>query len=195
MINTVKGAEQLALKLLADQPNRLRHVKGVAKHMAEWLAYVGESGKVYELHMQIAWLHDIGYSTLLNTEDFHAVDGFEYLKQQGWDYPVYMGVLIHSFSYDLAKYIKPQLQEVYVVQEQVDYIQRYPDFFKYITLVDLHTSPTGGFVTFEDRRTDILSRYGDSPVTWHIYEVADTLKAVAHETDFEGFAREMVQRN
>lgn len=190
MKNTIAGAERLARQLLADQPTRLRHVEGVVRHMEDWLHYVGETGKVYELHMQIAWLHDIGYSESLNKEGFHAVDGYRYLKEQGWDYPVYIGVLLHSYSHELAQHLKPQLVNLYDTQELLDYIARYPNFFTYITLVDLHTSPTGEFVTFEARRADVYERYGAHPIAWHIYEIEDSLRDMAFEVDFHKFARE-----
>ena len=35
-----------------------------------------------------AWLHDIGYGSLLRDTGFHPIDGAQYLRRKGWPKPV-----------------------------------------------------------------------------------------------------------
>lgn len=116
--------------------DRLKHSLAVANKMKEIVE--NESNK-YSFDSDAAFvlglLHDIGYA-FSNNPNEHAIIGGKILKEQGYKYwkeVFYHGVL--QFEYQSLE-------------------------LNLLNYVDLMTSPTGEYITIQERIEDISKRYG-----------------------------------
>lgn len=183
-VNTVKGAQAAVESLLANDPQRLQHTAGVVRHMEQWLEQTNATEEECSILLQIAYLHDIGYSEKFKFADFHPFDGFTYLKENEWDKRLIRVILHHSYARELAELTHPELILVYKsypIRSEEE--QRWLDI---ITLIDLHTSGKGELVSFEDRKEDVAMRYGDHPVTRHLEQITPQFHALMERYEFRG---------
>lgn len=135
-------SSQLA-KFLSKSSNRYHHTLGVVRSMKNLLSY----------------LHDIGYSPKLTQFHFHPLDGVIYAAQRNFPKPVVATVLFHSCAYELAK-VENHSQIISIYQEHLPLLdQQDHKFIDWVTYCDLHTSPTGEKITFQERFEEILHRY------------------------------------
>ena len=150
------AARELAARLLASDPNRLRHVTRVAAQAARYARTVDPRRR--DALIAAAWLHDIGYVPALRDTGFHPVDGARYLRARGWPEEVCALVAHHSGArYIAAEHgIDEALSDFTFVEDEVT---------DAVTLADQTSSPTGHTVMdVEDRMRDMLDRHGpDSP--------------------------------
>jgi hypothetical protein len=105
-----------------------------------------------------AWLHDIGYAAEIGHTRFHPLDGARHLHVAGWPELVVNLVAHHSGARFEAheRGLAAQLDEFPLVEG--------PTMDALIT-ADLTTGPDGQQLSFDDRITDILTRYPpDNPV-------------------------------
>lgn len=105
-----------------------------------------------------AWLHDIGYSPEIGHTRFHPLDGARYLRDEGWPEIVVNLVAHHSGARFEAKQrgLADKLAEF-----------PFPDgpLLDALAFADLTTGPAGEPLTYDERISEILSRYPeDDPV-------------------------------
>jgi len=82
--SVIAEARALAKKLLRKGlPERWLHTQGVASRAAELASTVPAGDR--SMLIAAAWLHDIGYATVLQDTGFHPLDGGLYLRAHGWD--------------------------------------------------------------------------------------------------------------
>lgn len=92
----VPAAEALTRRLLDENPSRLDHSAGVAARARTLTSTVASDDR--DILVAAAWLHDIGYSTLVRQSGFHPLDGAHYLRRHGWPIVVCDLVAHHSGS-------------------------------------------------------------------------------------------------
>jgi HD domain-containing protein len=75
-------ASMLAQYLLEPLPDRWLHTVAVALRAHQLAVTVNPIDR--PVLLAAAWLHDIGYSPLVQDTGFHPLDGARYLEQHGW---------------------------------------------------------------------------------------------------------------
>jgi hypothetical protein len=129
--------------------NRWIHVQAVGS-TAELLA--SDTGRVPDVVVAAAWLHDIGYAPAVRSSGFHPVDGASFLA--GQDAP---GELVSLVAYHSgATY---EAEERGSVAKLTAFDKPDQHNLDVLTLVDMSTSPVGRRVAVQDRLDEILSRY------------------------------------
>lgn len=151
----VHDAHDLAEILLSELPQRWHHSAGVARR-AERLAGTvppGDAG----LLVAAAWLHDIGYSTVVRTSGFHPLDGARYLTAHGW--PTRLAGLVAHHSEALAVARVRGLEH-----ELAAFPRERSAVADALAYADQTVGPSGRRMSIEQRLTDMLRRHGpDSP--------------------------------
>lgn len=148
-------AQQLSRRLLATNPERMRHTAAVAARAAS-LAGAVDDGDV-NLLVAAAWVHDIGYSQALRETGFHPLDGARFLESLGWDPRLCGLVAHHSGSRFVAAVmgLDSALSEFPFVQDAVS---------DALTIADQTVGPNGRRLTLDERLRDMLEWHGpESP--------------------------------
>ena len=153
----VGWAVAIARELLdvpAFRDRRWRHVQAVGA-LAERIAPAfGADGSTL---VAAAWLHDIGYAEGLRHTGFHPLDGADELVRRGVSLRVACLVAHHSGAVNEAS-----------LRGLSDRLAAYADGSGAIRdalwACDMTTGPTGHGVDFEERLSEICSRYGRSHV-------------------------------
>lgn len=174
---TVQQAKKLMLYFLNENTKRKNHTLRVVENLKELLVEKGlQDTEVYYLLLEAGYLHDIGYSSKLNKENFHPYDGFIYLQEQNYSDAVNYLVLHHTYSKLL--YNMSNKNTVLDIIYQKNPIQsNYETLLSCLSLADMTSSPTGEKITLNERVEDIAFRYGnDSPITKHAYIVKSKLE-------------------
>jgi hypothetical protein len=152
--------ENLLGQYLPQRENRYKHILGVVERMKECLNQIHIDESLKPQLIQAAYLHDIGYSTKLNVHHFHPLDGAIFAQSAGFSKPVIAAVLFHSGAYESVKATRPDLDSIYTHNNQL-LDEQDQLFIRLVTYCDLHTSPTGEKISFEERIRDIVNRYGE----------------------------------
>ncbi|MGW0247966.1 HD domain-containing protein [Nocardia goodfellowii] len=163
-------AERVARDKLRDQPRRLKHVEGVARHAGRVADLVGDP----ELLVAAAWLHDIGYANELATTGFHPIDGALFLEGQGA--PARLCALVANHS---CARIEARNRDVVI---------EWPDEHSAVRdalwWADMSTTPTGEATDIPSRLTEVRNRYGPNHVVSRsIAEAAPELLAAGARTE------------
>lgn len=145
---------------MAPLGRRWSHVRGVAARADELSCAV--SAWDADRLVAAAWLHDIGYSPEIGRTRFHPLDGARYLREEGWPVIIVNLVAHHSG----ARY---EAEQRGLCAELADY--PFPDgpVLDALVTADLTTGPSGERLTYDERISEILSRYPvNDPVhqTW-----------------------------
>lgn len=146
----VDDAAQLAENLVGELGNRWRHVQAVAARARELADAVPEPDQ--DTLAAAAWLHDIGYSPEIGHTRFHPLDGARYLKSEGWPTDIVNLVAHHSGA-------RFEAQERGLATELSEFPHVDTPTSDALAAADLTTGPTGKRVTYEERITEILTRY------------------------------------
>ena len=149
-------ATDLARRMHADQPRRLRHVLAVGATCRELADRLGLAPRWRDLITSAGYLHDLGYSPAIAATKFHPLDGARYLRAAGWE-PAARLVAYHSAARYQARLIGLSLAEFLpmrgLLRDLLDY-------------ADLRRGPDGQWMTPEERLAEIVERYGpESPVS------------------------------
>jgi len=163
--------------LRLEWPRRWKHVVGVSRRGREVFGPVLDDSTTSLLEVA-GLLHDIGYSSRLQDTGFHPIDGARYLRSIGYDRRVVNLVAHHSFAYHKAQFrgLGPVLVDEFPKDPDVPHDE--------LCFLDLTTSPSGGFVTVEDRLVDIQSRYGHGSAMYDFVEVfGDELRSVVRRME------------
>lgn len=94
------AAAELASRLLASTPDRLRYTQGVATQAEFVSTCLGPDQAA--LLVAAAWLHEIGYAAEVQDTGFHPIDGARYLEGRRWPAEIANLVAHHSGSRFLA---------------------------------------------------------------------------------------------
>jgi hypothetical protein len=139
---------------MAGQPERLAHLLVVADQVrksAEWILKLHPG---IQLDPQLAYcaalLHDIGYASCARSSTFHPYDGYIFLMSQGFtDLAEVIGG--HSSAPEEAEMCGYESAEV---SERLE--------AKLVTYWDMQVQQGGALVSYEERLSDIVERYGEN---------------------------------
>ncbi len=147
----VAEARELACRVLAGNPERIRHSAAVAARAASLRGAVADSDA--DLLVAVAWVHDIGYSTALRDTAFHPVDGARFLRSIGWTPLLCSLVAHHSGSRFVAAMngMGAALAEFEFLQDPLS---------DALTVADQTIGPNGLPLSIEERMQDMLERHG-----------------------------------
>lgn len=148
-------AAKMATSLMSSMGDRWAHVQA-AGATAESLAKSG--GRVPDLVVAAAWLHDIGYAPGVRSTGFHPLDGARFLAGQAAPSQLVSLVAYHTgaafeaeergLTDGLGRFARPNERDLDL-----------------LTFVDLTTGPTGQRVNVRERLDEIIERYSeDDPV-------------------------------
>jgi putative nucleotidyltransferase with HDIG domain len=158
-------AEALAQALLATElPRRWQHSVGVAEQAVRLAAAGGFAG---DLLVAAAWLHDIGYSSLLVDTGFHPIDGARHLRGLGADERVVNLVAHHSCAR-----IEAGLRGVDALLKQ-EFPQDVSLPHDELCFCDQTTGPNGEVLDVTERLAEIRTRYEDGHVVRQFVDVAE----------------------
>ena len=169
MTNLVMWARELSAARMADPlPRRWRHVQAVAAKAENLRPVMADDA---DLLVASAWLHDIGYSSSVQDTGFHPLDGARYLKRMGAEDRLCRLVANHSGASHEA-----------MLRGLAGELAEFPDERSLardaLWYCDMTTSPVGRPVTFDERLTEIKSRYGDEhPVPRGITAAANEIRS------------------
>jgi predicted hydrolase (HD superfamily) len=148
---SVVDAEELARELLAPLPNRWAHVQAVAAR-ADGLtpAIVGEAER--QLLVVAAWWHDLGYSPKLRDTGCHQIDGARYLAAEG--YPDRLVALVaHHSAATCEANERGHLADLEVWPREESPVA------DALWMADMTTGPRGEELAYDERLSEILTRY------------------------------------
>src|SRR5699024_10000495 len=159
-MDLVKQARNLSEQLVAPLGRRWLHIQAVAERASELGSAV--TAEQQDILLAAAWLHDIGYAPDIALTGFHPLDGARYLAQEGWPDEIVNLVAHHSGA-------RFEAEE----RGFTDALATFPfednPLLDALCAADLTTGPDGSRLTYEQRISEILSRYSeDDPVhrTW-----------------------------
>lgn len=143
----VAKARGLAEELLAEIPERLAHVGGVARVAAMQFS-------VAELDALIAaaWLHDIGYAPTIADTGFHPLDGARYLQIIRYPDLVVSLVAFHSEA-------MVEAEERGLLAELLEFALPPVHLLDALTFADMTTGRDGSPSSIDDRLGEVFSRY------------------------------------
>lgn len=148
---SVTDAEELARELLEPLANRWAHVQAVAARAdGLTLAIAGEDDR--RLLVVAAWCHDVGYSPGLRDTGAHQIDGARYLAQEG--YPDRLVALVAHHSAATCEAAERELSAELAVWPREE-----SPVADALWMADMTTGPRGEELAYDDRLSEILSRY------------------------------------
>jgi hypothetical protein len=145
----------LAGGLLAPLGDRWRHVQAVAAAAREVSAAVDPDER--DLLVTAAWLHDIGYAPQIGHLRFHPVDGARYLESLHAPHRLCALVAHHSCA-------RIEAEERGLSAELAPWELETSAVMDALCMADMTTGPQGQRLTFDERITEICSRYGEGTV-------------------------------
>ena len=145
------AAQTLARELLEPLGNRWAHTQGVAARAHELMPAVTPM-QDRQLLVVTAWWHDLGYAPSLRDTGCHQIDGARYLAREGYPERLVALVAHHSAATCEAtqRGLLPQL-EVWP-REQSPVADA-------LWTADMTTGPRGQALTYDQRLSEILTRY------------------------------------
>lgn len=140
----------------ADQPERLRHILGVAERVRQSAREINARRQYGAVDETVAYcaalVHDIGYLPLARDTGFHPLDGYRFLCAHGAA-ELARRIVAHSSSPEEARLRGLSLPEG--TEDLAAHL---------LTYWDVRVKQGGEVVTYEERRRDILDRYGEESV-------------------------------
>ncbi len=171
MSELILAARDLVGRVLQEDPERLHHCAGVAARAQALAATVPPSAA--DTLIAAAWLHDIGYASLLRDSGFHPLDGAQYLRREGWPKPVCDLIAHHSGSRFVARVrgVDDRLREFAFVEDAVS---------DALTVADNTAGPDGIVMSLDARLREKRRRHGpNSPNARANPERDDYIRAAA----------------
>jgi hypothetical protein len=148
---SVADAEELAEGLLASLPDRWAHVQAVAAR-ADGLTPAIDTEDDRQLLVVSAWLHDLGYSPVLEDTGCHQIDGARYLTAEG--YPDRLCALVAHHS--AATF---EAEERGLLAELKTWPREESPVADALWTSDMMTGPRGEELHYDERLSEILNRY------------------------------------
>jgi HD domain len=151
----VELAADRASALLASSGNRWLHVQGVVERACQISGIFNEEDQIYLI--AAAYLHDIGYSPVLNKTSFHPLDGAHYALEFFHDERLASLVAHHSEALFEARLrgVEQALKGFPREQSAVAHT---------LTYCDMTTSASGTAISFQERITEIFNRYSEQDI-------------------------------
>lgn len=146
----VDRAQLVASERLADMPERLAHVGGVARAVQS----VGLQLMPEQCARLVAaaWVHDIGYAHSIAKTGFHPLDGAVFLRDH--DFPVLLVSLVAFHSGSVV-----EAEERGLAEQLSAFAPPPSELLDLLTFADMTTGPDGSEVDAGDRVAEILNRY------------------------------------
>ena len=120
-----------------------------------------KSKKDTEELLELAKLHDIGYSEKVKDTGFHPYDGYKYISGFVSD-DILNGVLLHTNARELSEYCTDsKIRNFYKLMGRRFLLTRRMFFIEAITYCDITTDSKGNKVTISKRLEEINQRYGE----------------------------------
>jgi hypothetical protein len=172
---SVTDAERLARELLEPLVNRWAHVQAVAAR-ADGLtpAIAGEDDR--QLLVVAAWWHDLGYAPDLRDTGAHQIDGARYLEREG--YPARLVALVAHHSAATCEAAERGLSAELAVWPREE-----SSVADALWMADMTTGPRGEELAYDERLSEILSRYErDSVVGRSMLAAEPSIRAAIDRT-------------
>ena len=148
---SVADAGELARELLASLPDRWAHVQAVAAR-ADGLTPAIEDDDDRQLLVVASWLHDLGYSPVLEDTGCHQIDGTRYLTAEG--YPDRLCALVAHHS--AATF---EAEERGLLAELETWLREESPVADALWMADMMTGPRGEELHYDERLSEILNRH------------------------------------
>lgn len=147
----VEEAKSVAGQLLEHElPRRWAHTQGVAARARDLAGMLGERAELVET---AAWLHDIGYSSVVRSTGFHPLDGARYLR----DVVVADDVVCRLVAHHTGALV--EADERGVVELADEFALPEQELLEALTYCDMTAGVDGCQVTVEERLSEILMHY------------------------------------
>jgi len=141
-------------ELLADNPTRLEHMKGVGRRAASLARQLQLPDYEAGLLRRAAFMHDIGYASGLKRTGFHQLDGALALADAGAPEGITASALLHSSA---QHGLSGRIGEIYAQAPDTNGYSRLVDL---VSWCDIRTSATGHGCSLGERVLDIAKRFG-----------------------------------
>jgi hypothetical protein len=172
---SVTDAERLARELLEPLMNRWAHVQAVAAR-ADGLTLALASEDDRQLLVVAAWWHDLGYAPDLRDTGAHQIDGARYLERQG--YPARLVALVAHHSAATCEAAERGLSAELAVWPREE-----SPVADALWMADMTTGPRGEELAYDERLSEILSRYErDSVVGRSMLAAEPSIRAAIDRT-------------
>jgi hypothetical protein len=146
---------------ISESTYRYKHILGVVEEMKELTSFLQINKKIKEELVNIAYLHDIGYSDKLVKTGYHPLDGATFCERSGYSKEVVSAVMFHSGAFEDVERNFPDLMETYLGYKY--YLsQKMNIYIDLITYCDLHRSSSGKKVKLKERLEEIFKSYGET---------------------------------
>lgn len=140
-----------AERFLSPLGNRWLHVQQVAEQARQISKVVPSEDR--DLLVASAYLHDVGYSSLLAETGFHPLDGGRWVRDHGPGGRLARLVAHHSCAVHEARV--RGLEDVLLNEFEPEHSTTYDA----LVYCDMTTGPTGKVVTLDERLAEVLDRY------------------------------------
>ncbi len=141
-----------AERLLSPLGNRWQHVQQVAQQARRVAKAVPLADR--DLLVAAAYLHDVGYAPVLAVTGFHPLDGARWVRDHGPGGRLACLIAHHSCAIHEARV--RGFHDVLLAEFELEESATYDA----LVFCDMTTGPTGKTVSFEERTSEILERYG-----------------------------------
>lgn len=146
--------ERLVQELLRERPQRIEHVRGVARTARELAPQLGLTGETARELEMAALFHDVGYAAVARGTGYHPLDGAVLLAHLGAPDPVVAAVLLHGLAGVEGRELPAAAAAYRLPVEHADLIDA-------VSFCDLRTGPDGEAVTLGERIESVATRYGE----------------------------------
>lgn len=148
---SVQAAEELARELLEPLGTRWAHTQAVAAR-ADGLTPAVLPMADRELLVVAAWWHDLGYAPALRDTGCHQIDGARYLAREG--YPDRLVALVAHHSAATC-----EAEERGLLAELDVWLREESPVADALWMADMTTGPRGEELAYDERLSEILTRY------------------------------------
>lgn len=172
---SVRDAERVARELLEPLANRWAHVQAVAARADGLTPAIGGEDDP-QLLVVAAWWHDLGYAPDLRDTGAHQVDGARYLEREG--YPARLVALVAHHSAATCEAAERGLSAELAVWPREE-----SPVADALWMADMTTGPRGEELAYDERLSEILSRYErDSTVGRSMLAAEPAIRAAIDRT-------------
>ena len=172
---SVEAAEELARKLLEPLGNRWAHTQAVAAR-ADGLTPAVLPMDDQPVLVVAAWWHDLGYAPALRDTGSHQIDGARYLAREG--YPERLVALVAHHSAATC-----EAEERGLLAELEVWPREESPAADALWMADMTTGPAGEELAYDERLSEILTRYEpDSVVARAMLRAEPAIRAAIGRT-------------
>lgn len=168
VVNPVEKFDLVDLSHYFDEEDEhYKHIRGVAAQMNILVEQLGLQQEDKEKLMEVAYLHDIGYSKRVKQRGHHALDGAIFALEHGLGEDVALCIMFHTAAYGEVKRISGKqlflYNEAYKLLKENEKAKYFVDL---ITYCDLITEKDGTPTTANRRIFKMLARHEKNNVVY-----------------------------